>query len=1188
MDVVTTGEWKLTNDQIVESASHAAKLYTAYEKVIAAGNGVEVKDLKAPAFVSARAAVGVVNMAVSLYTLDAEIKTHGGITPDFLLSQAQGYVAGVIAQKVASGVMWVASANPLGAIAVVGAGSYFAYQAIKDYARELVANGEPGSDIVFYAEFVLAVMEEFEREFAPQIELFAAICNEAMSGLVEPILEDLIPEIVTVGGDGAGFVFEEDQWLVGAENAFPIGDDADNVLIHDGHGEVRGGAGGDVILGWTPDIGDANERLTLNGEDGDDWIFVIGGDGAIVYGGEGRDLLMNWSHGGETYGGTPDGPDTDDDTFLWTAGQFIMDAQPNDRLSMFGIPLVGGTNLFLGDSNEAYDWLLPFVRYGKTTSGQLIVSFGRIEGSDDVLSHSTVVNNFDEGGASDDDYVIGRPGDLGMIFRICGDAAADAREVGIWGALWGHLITYIRALEQVVKGLNWQPMDDPLVLDLDGDGVETTDFRFDGVLFDFNFDLFAERVAWVKPDDGFLVWDRDGDGRIRDVSEMFGSPGVSGFAELAALDENGDGVIDALDPLFGALQVWRDLNRDGLTDAGELATLAETGIVSLSLDAEERGTETAAGNLLRAASEIVFEDRRVSEMVEVIFDSETLDGVYRGLVPLPGLENGVAAARWTDSHDLKGCGRLADLAVAASNEPLLKETVERVGAAMTVPDLQTLREQAREVFSLWAAGQVRTAELTPVLLAETETGPTLVDWGVWDDAAGFWRRASGSPVRDGTGALIPAPTLEDVLASRVEGDGAWVVEQTFSPGDRGALPAAREARPYLVEVEDGRPVVRDWGVFEDDASGGFWRLASGAAVLDAGGAAIDRPTLADVLAQDAGAGRWTEEAFGANPFEALAFDRIAVRFIDGRATDYSVQMEDEDGPFQVWATNLRRAMELEGKSGVAGGFSLRSCESDLDNLKDLDNSPDSRIRAELLTADELRFAMASLGTDFRPELLVAGRDEAGFLTYVADIAEAGDVMAELADSYLFQSRAYAVRLAMQGGLAEFFEGVRYDPAADAFPPTTDRMLTPLVEKLLQTAPEGRDAAADWLTGWAEILEVVYSDYLRNGGGARSERWLFQMLHAASENVGGDVELLKLADIFGVDEDVVRLHGPDDALVEGTDGTDFFVIGEGAETVRGGARARTSTSSGGRPGTSSSTTTRRRRDRARRTTCASPI
>src|SRR6185295_11681068 len=86
---------------------------------------------------------------------------------------------------------------------------------------------------------------------------------------------------------------------------------------------------------------------------------------------------------------------------------------------------------------------------------------------------------------------------------------------------------------------------DPLVLDLDGD-------------------LYAEQTAWVRPDDGFLVRDINGNGKIDDVTEMFGGR-TSGFAVLAALDGNHDGKVDANDN--GLVDFNGDgVINDGLTD----------------------------------------------------------------------------------------------------------------------------------------------------------------------------------------------------------------------------------------------------------------------------------------------------------------------------------------------------------------------------------------------------------------------------------------------------------------------------------------------------------------------------------------------------------------------------------------------------------------------------------------------
>ena len=62
----------------------------------------------------------------------------------------------------------------------------------------------------------------------------------------------------------------------------------------------------------------------------------------------------------------------------------------------------------------------------------------------------------------------------------------------------------------------------PLVLDLDGDGVETTSVE-NGTHFDHDGNDFAEKSGWVGSDDGLLVRDINGNGVIDDGTELFGN-----------------------------------------------------------------------------------------------------------------------------------------------------------------------------------------------------------------------------------------------------------------------------------------------------------------------------------------------------------------------------------------------------------------------------------------------------------------------------------------------------------------------------------------------------------------------------------------------------------------------------------------------------------------------------------------
>ena len=65
---------------------------------------------------------------------------------------------------------------------------------------------------------------------------------------------------------------------------------------------------------------------------------------------------------------------------------------------------------------------------------------------------------------------------------------------------------------------------DPLVLDLDGDGLELTARTNLSPVFDLDGDGFAEQTGWVRPDDGLLVFDQNANGHIDDIGELFGNP----------------------------------------------------------------------------------------------------------------------------------------------------------------------------------------------------------------------------------------------------------------------------------------------------------------------------------------------------------------------------------------------------------------------------------------------------------------------------------------------------------------------------------------------------------------------------------------------------------------------------------------------------------------------------------------
>lgn len=135
-------------------------------------------------------------------------------------------------------------------------------------------------------------------------------------------------------------------------------------------------------------------------------------------------------------------------------------------------------------------------------------------------------------------------------------------------------------------------------------GDERVEFRADaagafdlaGMGASFGSDWPSARTPW-------LALDRDGDGRISDGSELFGSMtelssggrAKNGFEALAELDENGDGRISAEDSGFAKLVVWKDGDANRLTSPGELEAVSAR-IVSIDLGYVSERRCDARGN----------------------------------------------------------------------------------------------------------------------------------------------------------------------------------------------------------------------------------------------------------------------------------------------------------------------------------------------------------------------------------------------------------------------------------------------------------------------------------------------------------------------------------------------------------------------------------------------------------------
>ncbi|WP_230970026.1 Ig-like domain-containing protein [Nitrogeniibacter aestuarii] len=172
----------------------------------------------------------------------------------------------------------------------------------------------------------------------------------------------------------------------------------------------------------------------------------------------------------------------------------------------------------------------------------------------------------------------------------------------------------------------------PIVIDLDGDGVETVARDAAGGTFDLFGNGQAIASGWVGADDGMLAIDLNGNGMIDDISELFGgSQKGDGFAKLASFDSNGDGVVDANDADFAKLSIWQDANGNHATDAGELLSLTEAGVASLQVAYEELPFMDAQGNLHLERSSATMADGSTVDMTDVYFNVAQADADAAGV-----------------------------------------------------------------------------------------------------------------------------------------------------------------------------------------------------------------------------------------------------------------------------------------------------------------------------------------------------------------------------------------------------------------------------------------------------------------------------------------------------------------------------------------------------------------------------
>jgi hypothetical protein len=243
---------------------------------------------------------------------------------------------------------------------------------------------------------------------------------------------------------------------------------------------------------------------------------------------------------------------------------------PTDEVLADGMALRGAVG-FLGSEDP---WIVGpnGTRYGLNFKGDLVI--------EDMTGAKTYVANYH--GGPDVPYAEQTAGIFVGLAAVYAERLLDLERPYIENVhvmfKLGNEMLYTRTGKTFFN-------NDPLVFDLGGTGVNLTTLGSRAPALDMRGNGFAVHTGWVGANDGILVLQQAGQGGTPTITEMFGGSAATGFAALAQYDANADGVIDANDAVYTQLRMWVDVNGNGTVDTGELETLAQAGVVSISLAA---------------------------------------------------------------------------------------------------------------------------------------------------------------------------------------------------------------------------------------------------------------------------------------------------------------------------------------------------------------------------------------------------------------------------------------------------------------------------------------------------------------------------------------------------------------------------------------------------------------------------
>lgn len=237
--------------------------------------------------------------------------------------------------------------------------------------------------------------------------------------------------------------------------------------------------------------------------------------------------------------------------------------------------------------------------------------------------------------------------------------------------------------------------------------INTTDteprFLPKTVYFNLKANDFVIETAWIDQESAFLGIDRNGNDRIDNSSELFGSDSTNGFQDLKKLDSNNDDKINKKDIAWKELIVWRDQNNDGSSVETEMSSIDQAGIESIGLG-EKSLNKSVGESIIHSYSTIKLSDNTRGKLYLVDFKSNPINSQYIGDYDLD--------ARALFLPSLRGYGILPALFIAVSIDKDLMSMMTRFVDLWTIESFtqpETLQTDIENILFQWAG----VSTLTP-------------------------------------------------------------------------------------------------------------------------------------------------------------------------------------------------------------------------------------------------------------------------------------------------------------------------------------------------------------------------------------------------------------------------------------------------------------------------------------------